>query len=525
MSAIMTAFMIYNQFARLVGRNLGELSKVQDQISSGKRLTKPSDDVIAMRGSMAYKVSINNIEQYGRNINEGLSALGLTGSLLGSANNILNRARELAISESSDTSTSDTRKITSYEVQNLFNELIDIGNTKLKDRYLFSGYLASTQAFSAAGAYQGDSNDINIHINEGITSKINVTGDSAFSDTTKLTTSSAFDLDSETMAGTLTFTVGSANPVSLPIKDGATAASPEEIRDAINAPMSKWYALGTTTVGTGKLTFKVGTSDAVSIDVNATNANTTVSTLVSYINSNVTGIEARVATDTTTNQQRIFFRPTTAGTTYSIEASDDDGDNEDTSGLSALMHTDIKSNLTENALGVEAFVINGTSGKRMVIDSTVEGTTFTISAADNDGDNTDLAGLSHLYHASTAASNLYSATTTNNTLSFFNVMDHMKNSLSNNDDIGIRQTIHLLDGSLDGLVNTTADVGSRLKYFEGQVNRLEDNQISYSQSLSILEDADIAKVALEITKIQTTLEAMRIASIKGLSQSLFDFIG
>ena len=505
MSNRITAFMIYNQFARQMGRNLSELSRVQDQISSGKRLTKPSDDVIAMRGSMAYKVSINNIEQFGRNINEGLSALGLTSSLLSSSHNILNRARELAISESNDTASADTRKITSYEIQNLFDELIDIGNSKLKDRYLFSGYLTSTQAFSSAGAYQGDSNDINIHINDGITSKMNVTGDTAFSDTTKLTTDARFDLDGETMAGTLTFTVGSGNPVSLPIKDGATAASPEEIRDAINAPMSKWYTDGNSIVGTGRLTFKVGTSDAVTIDVNATNANTTVSTLVSYINSNVTGIEARVATDTATNQQRIFFRPTTAGTSFSIEASDDDGDNEDTSGLSALLHTDLKSNLTENALGVEAFVINGTTAKRMVIDSTVAGTTFTIAVADDDGDNTDLAGLSHFYHASNIASNLYSATTTNNTLSFFNVMDHLKNSLSNNDNIGIRQSTHLLDGSLDGLVNTTADVGSRLKYFEGQKNRLEDNQISYRQSLSILEDADIAKVALDITKIQTTL--------------------
>jgi flagellin-like hook-associated protein FlgL len=104
------------------------------------------------------------------------------------------------------------------------------------------------------------------------------------------------------------------------------------------------------------------------------------------------------------------------------------------------------------------------------------------------------------------------------------VLDHLRNSMVNNDSIGIRQSIKLLDGSMDGLLNVTADVGSRYKYLEDQKNRLEDNTLSYRQNLSSLEDADIAEVAMKITKIQTALEAMRISSMKSLQQSLFDFL-
>ncbi len=516
-----TAFMIYNQFSKSLSKNLSELGKVQEQLSSGRKLTKPSDDVIALRGAMSYKVSINAIEQFNRNIDEGISTLGLTENLLRSSENILSRARELAVSASSDTSTSTTRKMTSYEVRNLFSELLDIGNTRLRNKYVFSGYKTSTQSFSSSGAYQGDSNSMEIYVSDGIKAKINVPGDTAFSDTAKLISS---DLTGETLAGTLRITTGSGNPVDIPVKDGSTSASPEEIRDTVNAPMTGYYTDGTSAVGTGTLTIKAGTDDAVTVEVNSGNGNTTVSSLASYINANVTGIEARLATDATTGQVRLFFRPTTAGTPFTIEVSDDDGNDTDTSGLSALLHTELKSNLTANALGIEAFVINGDSDKRLLFAPTVAGTSFTI-AVDEDGNgnfsdagDTDGTGLSLLYHASSTSTNLTGS------ISFFKIIEHFANSLLNNDTAGIRGSIYLLDGAIDSVVNTTADVGSRLKYLEDQKKRLEENNISYQQSLSSLQDADIAEVALSMTKIQSTLQAMRISSLKSLSQSLFDFL-
>ena len=52
-----------------------------------------------------------------------------------------------------------------------------------------------------------------------------------------------------------------------------------------------------------------------------------------------------------------------------------------------------------------------------------------------------------------------------------------------------------------------------------QKDRLQGNEISFKESLSALEDADIAEVAMEITKIQSTLDAMRISSVQSLSKS------
>ncbi len=514
-----TAFMLYNQFSKSMSQNLGGLSTVQEQLATGKRLTQPSDDVVALRGAMAYKVSINNLEQYDRNIDEGISMLNLTESSLSSSTNILNRARELALTESNDTSNSETRTVTAYEARNLSNELIDLANTRLKDKYIYSGYLSKTQTFTSAGSYQGDSNNIEIFIGDGIKSRMNVTGDVAFSDTTKLVTGNL----PATMSGNIRITSGSGTPYYLEAGDVFANATPEAVRDTINAPMSGTYdSTVPDVVGTGTLTLQAGSGSPVTLTIDGTNDEP--SEIRDAVNTLSMGITAGIFQDAAGNE-RLFFRPTTAGEGFSIEVDDDDGNDINTSGLSALLHNELKSNLTSNALGVEALILDDGTNKRMVLEPTPTNTTFTIDvdeAADgwNGAADIDTTGLSNLYHQSSAVSNI-----AGNSITFFSIMQHFDNALTTNNSEGIEASILFMDGALDSVVNTTADVGSRLKYFEDQQGRLEDSGISFKRSLSNLEDADIAEAAMELTKIQTTLEAMRISSVKNLTQSLFDFLG
>ena len=172
-----------------------------------------------------------------------------------------------------------------------------------------------------------------------------------------------------------------------------------------------------------------------------------------------------------------------------------------------------------------ARIING-----CFLSQTRRGTTFSIEVDENSnttfgeaGAEQDTTGLSLLHH--TAASSNLTGDATVNKVTFFEMLNHFSNALTNNDRAGIQASILLVDGVLDSVVKTTADVGSRLKYFEGQKVRLEDSEVSFRSSLAILEDADVAEAAMEMTKIQSTLEAMRISSVRNLTQSLFDFLG
>ncbi len=234
-----TAFMLFQQFTRNLNKNLTRLSKAQEQLSTGKKLTKTSDDVIATRGVMSYRVSINSSEQYTTNTNEGISQLGFTENLLSSTYHLLDEAKRMSVNASSDDLTSTERTNISGFVQNLYNGLLDIANSKLKGKYLFSGFATGTQSYDNNGVYQGDSNDIEVFISDGIKTKINTTGNDAFNDDTKYITA---DLTNETLSGNIRLTVGSGTPVFLENlsanPDYFTNASPEEIRDSINAAMT-----------------------------------------------------------------------------------------------------------------------------------------------------------------------------------------------------------------------------------------------------------------------------------------------
>ena len=327
------------------------------------------------------------------------------------------------------------------------------------------------------------------------------------------------------MSGNIQLTSGGSS-YYLKTGDELAGASPEEIRDTINAPMTGTY-LAAAAVGEGTLTLKAGSGNPVTLQVSAADTLTDIRANINALNM---GITAGIFTDGA--NERLFFRPTTSGEGISIEVSDIDGNDTDSTGLSALYHTDLKSNLTANALGAEAFVLDdGTNNKRMFFEPNPVGTTFALEV-DEDGDGlfaevgdgeADTTGLSLLHHNAATTSNLTGNAF--NTITFFEMLNHFSNALTNNDGFGIRSSILLVDGVLDSVVNTTADVGSRLKYFEDQKGRLEDSEISFKSSLAVLEDADIAEAAMAMTKIQSTLEAMRISSVRNLTQSLFDFLG
>jgi flagellar hook-associated protein 3 FlgL len=158
-----------------------EMFLYSDRLSSGKKINKPSDDVYGMMEAMGYKVTINEIDQYKKNIDDADSQLGLTDSVMSSVATIVARARELAVQTSSGTQTAEDRAVASEEIANLRDEALRLSQTKLRDRYIFSGYKTDTAPFDAGFNYQGDANEINVLVDRDSTIAVNVAGDEAFS--------------------------------------------------------------------------------------------------------------------------------------------------------------------------------------------------------------------------------------------------------------------------------------------------------------------------------------------------------
>lgn len=176
-----TSFAIFNQMTRSLQEGMKKMFLYSERLSSGKKINKPSDDVYGMMDAMGYKVTLNEIDQYKKNIDNAESQLGLTETVMSSAADILSRARELAVQGSTGTQTASNRVSIAQEIASLRDETLRLSQTQFRDRYIFSGYKTDTVPFDASFNYQGDANEMNVLIDRDSTIALNIAGDEAFS--------------------------------------------------------------------------------------------------------------------------------------------------------------------------------------------------------------------------------------------------------------------------------------------------------------------------------------------------------
>ncbi len=175
--------MIFDSLVSDIRRNVEDLFNLQERLASGKKVNAPSDDPVGVHRLLRYRETISSMDQYMRNIDFAKNYLSSVDGVLSQAGNILLRLRELAVSQATGTASAETRKYASYEVGELYNQLIGIGNSKLGERYLFSGYLYTTQPFDTDGNYSGDTNETALKIGAGNTFTYGFTGAKVFKGT------------------------------------------------------------------------------------------------------------------------------------------------------------------------------------------------------------------------------------------------------------------------------------------------------------------------------------------------------
>src|SRR5690606_11787867 len=136
---------------------------LQNQAATQKRINKPSDDPLASARVLAARTEERGNTQFIKNINNARSFLEFSDQSLSELGDILVRATELAISQSNDASgNEETRLVTASEIDQIYNQSVQIGNRKLGERYIFGGFKTQTRPFTPDGAYEGDDSDMKI---------------------------------------------------------------------------------------------------------------------------------------------------------------------------------------------------------------------------------------------------------------------------------------------------------------------------------------------------------------------------
>jgi flagellar hook-associated protein 3 FlgL len=126
------------------------LTDAQAQVSSGKRIQKPSEDPNAEAVILQTRATLRGIQQHQRNIDIAIARVEAEESTLNQLNDALGRALELAVSQAGDMQDATTRRQVKYEVDNLVAHVVGLGNTRFGTSYLFGGHASETPPFDPA---------------------------------------------------------------------------------------------------------------------------------------------------------------------------------------------------------------------------------------------------------------------------------------------------------------------------------------------------------------------------------------
>ncbi|MBI5094103.1 MAG: flagellar hook-associated protein FlgL [Candidatus Hydrogenedentes bacterium] len=172
---------LHNQEARVLD--------LQEQLSTGLRVNRPSDNPVDARRAINAQTSIQKNDQYVRNISSAGPQLEETVTVIQNVANSLQRARTLTLQGANGTNSADQRTALAAEINQLLEGLLTSANHQTNGKYIFSGSKTLTPAYNAtrnvsgeitAVTYQGNDSHYQITTGDGATSTINQTGQETF---------------------------------------------------------------------------------------------------------------------------------------------------------------------------------------------------------------------------------------------------------------------------------------------------------------------------------------------------------
>jgi flagellar hook-associated protein 3 FlgL len=164
--------------------NLDRLGRLQEKLSSGKEIAKPSDSPVATGSALRYRSDMRASQQHLRNADDALGWLGEADSALTSSLSVIRRVRELALSGANATADTDARNALAAEVDQLKDQLVGLANTTYLNRPIFAGTADVTSAYDTGGNLVGDlassSAPVMRTVAPGVKIQVNVVGANVF---------------------------------------------------------------------------------------------------------------------------------------------------------------------------------------------------------------------------------------------------------------------------------------------------------------------------------------------------------
>lgn len=456
-----------------LSKSQGALQTALQRLSSGMRINSAKDDAAGLAISDRMTSQVRGLDQAARNANDGISLSQTAESGLGTATDLLQRIRELAIQSANSTNSSSDRAALQLEVQQLQQEL---------------NRVASTTQFNGLNLLDGTLNGVQFQVGANANQIISVSiptvhGGSIGNYTATVNTNATAingaiagtAVQNNRFAAQVITISGNATTVVLPAFGGGESA--KVIASAINGNTSttgvKAIPTNSATLSglnaTGTVSFSMLAANSTAVSVSATINNTSdLSKLAEAINAQTasTGVVATVS-----------------GVSGTLSLTNTDG-------------SDIKlSNLLVNGAsngGTLNFAGGLNSAGSIALGGSITNATV--------GGVLSFSSSSGYSIATTAPGTLLSAATTTPTL-------QAVSSLTIANVAGANAAIDTVDAALTTINYVRATLGAIQNRFGETVTSLKDTSEQLSAARSRIRDADFAAETAALTRAQIMQQA------------------
>lgn len=142
-----TTGMTTRTFLANLSRNNAKLNRLQEQLSSNKRINRPSDDPTGMISAMASRSRLLRIDQYRTTLQTASTWLRQGETSIMDMNNAVKSAYESAVDAATDGKTNSDRQATAYYIEELIQTVVEAGNSTIGNQFIFGGVNTTDKPF------------------------------------------------------------------------------------------------------------------------------------------------------------------------------------------------------------------------------------------------------------------------------------------------------------------------------------------------------------------------------------------
>jgi len=544
--------MLINNMMGFVNNNLTRMDKLQTQLATGKKISVPSDDPIIAAKALKLRTDVSEVAQYKRNSEDANSWMDITESSMGMIVDVLQRSRELAVQAANGTMTISDKEKIQKEIEQQRGELIHIANSTYAGRYVFSGYSTDTPLMNEDGTYASSvaSNDTAI-VKSGLIdltqTPINSTRNfqicldgtnyrnviipaNNYDGVTNDLDTLAADIESAVTSypelsdikvvndnGRIQFSLKNTldpngNRLKLYLKEGATDDLLQDIKIKTDA------VTGITVSKSEDITYQIGISDSLNINVLGTQL------FGSGVKNDMGGFMVQFDRfiDSLTFPGKVSYikgQKIVGSASSPLDLSNNNQFNIKVDGMGAY------STITIPDPG--GYTFDGTAGKTLddMVNSiqTLINADASLSAANVKVINDD--GRITFSCDEGRKITFQEGPYNNNALSALRLYTDLNKTVeSKTGNEGINQALTELEDLRNKVMSIRSDIGARVNRIELTLNRLENDNVNFTQLMSENEDADMAETIMNLKNEENVYKSSLAGGARIIQPSLMDFL-